>query len=92
VGIESLSNDQLKDMGDASLKLSEFWLGELGNGLREKMAELTEIYMSEIMQGDPHAFRAVRAMSDLAKTLGDQALYVRAIRIEFERRFRNGGG
>ena len=80
-------------MGVTHSQLAEFWKSEdLGGALRKVMAELTEQYMGEIMNGDPHAYRAVRAMSELAKVLGDQELYVRAIRIEFERRFRNGGG
>lgn len=93
LGIEQLSNDTLKEMGVTHSQLAEFWKAEdLGGALRKVMAELTEQYMGEIMNGDPHAYRAVRAMSELAKLLGDQELYVRAIRIEFERRFRNGGG
>jgi len=92
VAIDQMSSEVLKEMGEVASSLSEFWKSENGEGLRKIMAELTENYMSEIMNGDPHAFRAVRAMNDLAKLLGDQELYVRAIRVEFERRFRNGGG
>lgn len=92
MGIETLSNEHLKEMGDFSLGLSEFWKSDKGDDLRKVMADLTQQYMAEIMGGDAHAYRAVRALNDLAKMLGDQELYVRAIRVEFERRFRNGGG
>ena len=92
MSIDQMASDVLKETAEFSSRLSEFWKSENGDGLRKLMAELTEQYMGEIMQGDAHAYRAVRAMNDLAKLLGDQELYVRAIRIEFERRFRNGGG
>lgn len=87
-----MSTEILKEMGEVSQSLMDFWKSDLGDSLRKIMSELTEQYMTEVMNGDPHAYRAVRAMSDLSKLLGDQELYVRAIRVEFERRFRNGGG
>lgn len=92
MALEQLSNEQLKEYAEHTSVLAEFWSGPLGDALRTEMVNLTEMYMREIMDGDAHAFRAVRAMNDLAKQLGDQALYNRAVRVEFERRYNMNGG
>ena len=67
MGIEAMQAEELKELGEFSKKLAEFWRSEEGDVLRKLMAEFTEGYMGEIMQGDQHAFRAVRAINDCRK-------------------------
>ena len=86
------SGAELQEMMTVTNDLAEFWKGQLGENLRGLMADVTMTYLEQVMRGDPHAFKGIECVQMIAKQLGDQILYTKALQAEVHRRFiRNGG-
>lgn len=90
--VREMKPEEIQAALTVTADLAELWQSEQGTNLRELMAQVTMKYLDDVMRGDPHAFKGIEAVQVMAKALGDQILYTKALQAEVHRRYiRNGG-